>query len=352
MENFEFAVNKQGEKILVDADIQDDTVKIPEDVVHIGDRAFQYSCVKKVIFPSGLKTIGENAFTCSWIEDAILPNGLEVIGDKAFFCCHDLKSVEIPDSVKHIGKYAFYGCDGLKSVEIPDSVKHIGTYAFYSCPELENVKLPKGLQTLGKDVFENCFDLPPMKLPKSPNKQSRNRKPAREIVAVADSIECFTTDAENIIGGLKNKSIKYKSVVIPDGVHTISSGAFYNANMQTVILPDKLRVIKERAFANCVNFRKIFIPSSVVTIEKDAFAGCKLLKIYCEGEPKEDWIDLPDAVNIYYENMTEAFNFHRSAGSFDELYLVEQKEIIRNTYNPEKRPVYTNVSRDEFIKLL
>ena len=326
MENFEFAVNKQGEKILVDADIQDDTVKIPEDVVHIGDRAFQYSCVKKVIFPSGLKTIGENAFTCSWIEDAILPNGLEVIGDKAFFCCHD-----------------------LKSVEIPDSVKHIGTYAFYSCPELENVKLPKGLQTLGKDVFEN---LPPMKLPKSPNKQSRNRKPAREIVAVADSIECFTTDAENIIGGLKNKSIKYKSVVIPDGVHTISSGAFYNANMQTVILPDKLRVIKERAFANCVNFRKIFIPSSVVTIEKDAFAGCKLLKIYCEGEPKEDWIDLPDEVNIYYENMTEAFNFHRSAGSFDELYLVEQKEIIRNTYNPEKRPVYTNVSRDEFIKLL
>lgn len=173
-----------------------------------------------------------------------------------------------------------------------------------------------------------------------------------ETVSVATGGEYFSFAAEGEIKGLKNWRAKFKVIVVPDGVREIRGGAFSDANVQTVVLPDGLEVIGKNAFANCVNFKRIYIPSSVKEIGKDAFAGCKLLKIYCEGEPQTGWIDLPDEVKTYYDDMTEAFNFHRSAGSFDERHLVERKEIIKNTYNPEKRPVHTNVSREEFLKTL
>ena len=51
----------------------------------------------------------------------------------------------------------------------------------------------------------------------------------------------------------------------------------------------------------------------------------------------------------YDEDEIYAFNFHRSAGSFD--YPSERK-IIRQNYNPNDCPLFTNVEYEDYLKII
>lgn len=327
---FDIILNENGEKVLTASNIYEGTVKVPAGVAHIGANAFEYCQATKIILPKGVKTIGKFAFSNIWLEEVVLPQGLEVIGDSAFFCC-----------------------SGLKSIKIPESVKYIGSHAFYHCTNLEKVILPEGLEKLGSYAFDECFKLKHVELPEHLKRKPRKKREI-EVIEIAKEKDFFTysDDGAGVTGVREKKDREIKTLYIPDGVKTVYREAFYGLRVRTVILPDGLESIQPSAFKSCVNFKRIFIPKSVKEIGKDAFAGCKQVKIYCEGEPQEGWIDKPDEVKTYYDDMTEAFNFHRSAGSFDDRYVVERKEIIQNTYNPENRPVITNVSREQFLKTL
>lgn len=174
-----------------------------------------------------------------------------------------------------------------------------------------------------------------------------------EYVGKGDDISLFKTSNNNqTVTGVVQAKVRYNVLYVPEGTRMIWSGAFCGLSVGAVILPDGVEKIQSCAFKNCIGFQKIFIPKSVMAIGKDAFAGCKELKICCEGAPQKDWLDKPDKEKVHYDDMTDAFNFHRSSGSFDDHYIVERVEVIRNTYNPEKRPVITGISRDEFLKLL
>lgn len=144
--------------------------------------------------------------------------------------------------------------------------------------------------------------------------------------------------------------LSYGTVIFPDGVKKI--GDFSYKNIDYVILPDGVEKIERSAFKGCDRLKKIFIPKSVKVIADEVFLWCNKVEIYCEGEPQEGWLDGEKVERKYLEDMTDAFNFHRSGGSFDDCYLVERTETIYNNYNPHKRPVHTNVSRAEFEALL
>ncbi len=160
------------------------------------------------------------------------------------------------------------------------------------------------------------------------------------------SLSADGTKAEGV------KTGKYRKMSVPDGVREITKAAFRNLCVNYVILPDGVWKIGENAFYGCERLLKIYIPESVKEIGDDVFCGCKHLEIYCEGKPQEGWLDKAEEKRVYYEDMTDAFNFHRSSGSFDDHYIVERVEIKHNNYNPERRPVHTEVSRAEFLKLI
>ncbi len=168
-----------------------------------------------------------------------------------------------------------------------------------------------------------------------------------------DDVALFVLSEDNLtVKCLKRTSIRYRTLYIPKGVSVISCYAFSYINVKEVVLPEGVKIIKKDAFKNCKQLRRIFIPASVMVIEDEAFLGCEKLEIYCEGEPQEDWLNQEQVKKEYWEDMTDAFNFHRSGGSFDDHYIVKRIEIIYNNYNPEKCPVHTNVSREQFEELL
>lgn len=326
-------------------------IQLPDRLLKIESGAFSGSGLEAIFLPPSLKSYSGAFGGCKKLKKAVIEKGIKRVDCSAFLGCDSLSEVVLPEDLTEIGSYAFSGCTSLKSISIPETVTKISENAFKGCVNLKHINIPKALQKLAKDAFKGCESLPPLEL-------AEHLKPKKRIVVSPEIIEnatereMFTFFGGGEVSGLKNERAKYKTVVVPEGVRIVGDSAFYGLNVQTVILPDGVEEVGAQAFKNCVNFKRIFIPQSVKVIAKDAFAGCKQLKIYCEYEPREGWVDKPDEVKTYYDDMTEAFNFHRSGGSFDDHYVVERKEIIQNTYNPEQRPVITNVSREEFLKFL
>ena len=68
------------------------------------------------------------------------------------------------------------------------------------------------------------------------------------------------------------------SVVIPEGITSISQQAFENCvDIIKVVLPNSLISIGDWAFAGCMNLAAIVIPEGVISIGSRAFDSCKNL---------------------------------------------------------------------------
>ena len=130
------------------------SVVIGDSVTTIGDEAFYYcesltsvtvdennetyKSVDGNLYSKDGKTLIQYAIGKADTE-FIIPDDVTHIGYRAFSDCSSLTSINIPDSVTHIGKFAFYSCDSLTSVTIGNGVTHIGYMAFYECYSLTSV---------------------------------------------------------------------------------------------------------------------------------------------------------------------------------------------------------------------
>lgn len=127
----------------------------------------------------------------------------------------------------------------------------------------------------------------------------------------------------------------------------IKDSGHVNEGMRYFIVPDGVTSIGREAFRACIALRKIYIPRSVETIKDRAFENCPSVEIYCEDEPKEGWVYGMRKRIVRYEIVTpedDAFNFHRSGGSFTSTTVEREEESFHN-WNPLGRPVHTHVDR-------
>ena len=307
-----FRFLQEGEHYtLVDYNGDADIVELP---VSINGSAYDIylarnNSLKSVIVPEGITTLSENAFSnCDNLVEVRLPESLLTIGDYAFqhsaklakvnipsqikeipgWCFNGtaISQIEIPEGVTYIGDGAFEACTQITSIDIPDSVTYIRDGAFSGCAALENVYIGSGLNNFAVNTFSGCPKLNQLVF------SNENayftlidnyvyNKDVTTILFAPKNISGQITLPETLktIGGrVFADCTLITAVYVPAGVTSIGYSAFCNCTSLTSInLPEGITEIPWGLFENCVNLLEIAIPSGVTAIGSYAFSGCSKL---------------------------------------------------------------------------
>lgn len=86
------------------------------------------------------------------------------------------------------------------------------------------------------------------------------------------------------------------TLILPDTLETVGDRAFaYCAELRGIWFPDSVRTIGEGAFLGCIGLEAVSIPGGMESIGTDAFTGCaKLLYFFYDGY-YNDWLELYNA---------------------------------------------------------
>ena len=186
-----------------------------------------------------------------------------VIGEYMFSKCKKLISLILPNNVSLIENFAFDGCENLKSLAVPADCREIEMMAIYNCKRLESVSIPANLSKLDDSNFSLC----PKLVDISVNSENNYFKSDNGILYTKNGISILRYP----IGKSEN------SFAIPSGVVTIGSYAFYHSNLESITIPSTVTTIENNAFGYSKNLTQIDIPNSVTKIEMMAFQNCSKL---------------------------------------------------------------------------
>lgn len=222
-----------------------------------------------------------NAFkNCLQLVGFNLPY-VRMVEESAFENCLTLESAELINSTT-IQKNAFNGCENLSYLQI-ESISSIGDYAFLNCENLNSVKLEGFEEFIGEYAFG--FN-------KNGNSYVKNLN--FQMIIYPDSIaEGYATDNNIACQYIEVNSLGtyyYVKITNDQGVEQAGISSVYSTYTGELELPRKLnsgleivKICKE-AFKYNPHLTKIYIPSSIKTIETSAFEGCSgLQEVYAEG---------------------------------------------------------------------
>jgi hypothetical protein len=271
------------------------SVQLPDTVTYIGEDAFRgCSDITSITIPDSVTSIGAAAFhNCSSLTTLTIPYGVTDIVDSAFGGCSLLTSISIPDSVTRIGDWSFSGCHSLTNITIPENVISIGEYAFDGCLAIKNITIPDSVISIGDQAFRECNSLTTITIPKS-------------VTSIGVSLFFWCENMTDIqvssdnpnysgeAGILYNKDMtavvccppaKSGTVLLPDGVTSISERAFDGcSSLTSITISDSVTSIGIGAFINCKSLTTITIPDSVTSIGEQAFQYCEKAVIQCRED--------------------------------------------------------------------
>ena len=272
---------------------------IPNNVITIGEDAFNGRSLTTITIPESVTTIEEQAFYgCSNLSSITIPSSVTTIGYAAFSECSNLPVVnniryadtylvevvdptqslyQIKEGTRFIGDFAFSQSE-LSSISIPESVISIGIGAFADCPNLMSINIPEGVTNFGTGAFSGCPNLP----------VDNNIRYADTylIEAIDKSLtEYQIKDGTRIIG---TSAFSYcpnlTSFNIPNSITIIDSYAFDGCeNLNSINIPNSVKSIGSYVFQSCSNLTSITIPSSVTNIKESVFSGSSLESIQVDG---------------------------------------------------------------------
>ncbi|MCM1091069.1 MAG: leucine-rich repeat protein [Butyrivibrio sp.] len=322
------------------------TLTMPDSLYGVGDFAFyEAGSVKKIVLKSNLAYIGNYSFAgCRAMTAIDLPENtrLDVIGEHAFENCQSLESFTVPTNVKAIGDAAFKGCSGATSglrkfdflASKTPSLTLLGCDMFVGCNKLTSVTFPASL-TEDVDIsnFEGCESLEFIAMFSASTKITEGLKSSfgyddfkkqNSTSSVEDVRDKFYFEgptqedkpsefhqmamAKEFAFSYLNSDMKkrgiYELTTKVDGLlatyrvsgvehnqgpnkligHKLATG-IKKIDLPKYIGPQTISALSSGVFQDYCDVEQVIIPSTVKTIETNAFTGCHHLKYVLFEEP-------------------------------------------------------------------
>ena len=182
------------------------------------------------------------------------------------------------------------GCvAGLTTLDIPASITvqektlaviGVNANAFNGNKTVTSITLPSSIRTLGTDAFRNVANLKTLYIEDlaawcAVEIANGNANPIYNV---------FPTNTANWGHVYFNNEEVSTTLVIPEGVTSISRSFYGFKPLESVTLPETLKTLGDQSFANCAALASIRIPGSVESIGS-AFWSCTGLEnvTLCEG---------------------------------------------------------------------
>lgn len=278
------------------------------------DYAFE-NCtyIENISVPDSITQIGESAFSgCVYLKSFDIPQGITEIKQETFKSCASLVSITVPAYVTTLGYNCFAGCESLTDIALPDGLQKIETSVFSGCKSLTNIVIPDNVTEILSGVFENCESLESITVPfcsfewgtyeysltywfnsvnngdkYDESKYYRATKCSKDpsygymesdyaLIPLCLN-RVVLTQGESVWGFVGLSSLT--SVVLPETVKNIEDRAFLNCtNLNSINLPTNLQQIGAYAFSGCAKLESINIPDSVTEISTGAFSSCYGIK--------------------------------------------------------------------------
>ena len=194
------------------------------------------------------------------------------IEDRAFFHNNEITRLTLPENLEHLGAWAFSSCPALSdTLVLPKNLKEIGKDAFcgtnISCLVIKSEKLEPIDSTLESNFFFNCANLQTIVCEQSVKNLTfsllRASHDIKEVVfpeSLNEIPEAFFAHAK--ISG---------KILFPKDLKTVGWSAFFDAKIDSVILPNSVKEIRSYAF-NYSTLRKIDIGSEIEVLGEKSLA--------------------------------------------------------------------------------
>ena len=240
------------------------TINIKEGVKRLNILTSYPENITEITLPSTLETIESYAFSdYAGLTRITIPKAVKSIGNYAFSSCKNLQEVVFENNtqLEEIGEGVFSGCSSLQSFTYPIPVTTVKNNMFYKCTSLTNINYtdPNVLEKIGNSAFDRCNSFISLNTNQYPN--------LKEIGE----------------GAFEHSGLT--EVILSNPLGKIGKYVFYGCEkIRNMVLPTNLEVIPD-GFADlhlengvCEDIEELFIPKSVKTIGKYAFAGWEKVK--------------------------------------------------------------------------
>ncbi len=250
-------------------------IEIPETVTHEG---VTYT----------VTAIGNQAFRYQDFKTVKLPNTITSIGERAFQYCRDITNMNIPTSLKTIGEEAFWSCTSWDIlVEIPEGVTEIPSGAFQSLHNAKGLIIPTTVKTIEnsfKDFGVNVQTDMPLIIPTNVISIEYDSfvNSGFSTVTIADG-RLETLELKGAFRGMK----RLESAEILSGMVNIGANEFQNCQkLSNITLADGITNIGRYSFGQSTNnppnyaLSEVVIPDSVTSMGNPIFDNCLGATIY------------------------------------------------------------------------
>ena len=238
------------------------------------------------------------------------------IGNFAFKNEKELIVVNLPNQLKNIGEEAFSNCIRLSEISIPDSVIKIGTLAFNNNVRLKTIKFGQhsDLRTICNGAFLNCSSLKEFNIPQHVIYNSEKGYMVATTFLGCSNLKninahkkstYFYSDNGVLYSKSKNILILYpqgkkdETYNVFDNTIILGSYSFINSSIKNINF-NNIEKIYEYAFYNS-NLEAIILPNSVNELGLNAFSMSKLKEVQLSNNLNE----LSDELFSYTYNLKE-----------------------------------------------